>query len=142
MFCPAPLHTYTEPSTFDGEDLSDVLLPGGRRMPVVFKFCYLGDMVSSDCGDACAVDARVEAAGKAFGALRPCVFSSTSVSYTAKARAYEAIVLAILLYGCARAGASRRFCWTDYEHSTHAACARCVVSRVSTHGSITSPPSS
>ena len=66
LFCPAPLHTYSEPSTFDGEDLSDVLLPGGRRMPVVFKFCYLGDMVSSDCGDACAVDARVEAAGKAF----------------------------------------------------------------------------
>ena len=105
LFCPAPLHTYSDPSTFDGADLSDVQLPGGRCMPVVTKFCYLGDMVSSDCGDACAVDARIEAAGKAFGALRSCIFTSTSLSHAAKARAYvrrhlEGIVLSILLYGC------------------------------------------
>jgi hypothetical protein len=31
-------------------------------MPFVQKFCYVGDIVSSDCGDACAVDARIESA--------------------------------------------------------------------------------
>ena len=46
------------------------------------------------------MDARIEAAGKAFGALRSCIFTSTSVSHAAKARAYEGIVLSILLYGC------------------------------------------
>lgn len=45
---------------------------------------------------ACAVGARVEAAAKAFGALRRCLFASSSVSPAAKAAAYEGVVLAIL----------------------------------------------
>ena len=99
MFCPAPVHTYTDAATFDGADLSDVQLPGGRSMHFVQRFCYLGDIVASDCGDAHAVDARIESAGKAFGALRKCVFACTYVSPAAKVAAYEALVLSILLYG-------------------------------------------
>ena len=56
-------------------------------------------MLSRSCDDAFAVAARVESAGKAFGALRKCVFASSSVSAAAKAAAYEGIVLAILLFG-------------------------------------------
>ena len=38
-----------------------MLLSAGRRMSIVTKFCYLDDMVAGDCcGDACAVDARIE----------------------------------------------------------------------------------
>ena len=42
---------------------------------------------------------RAEAAGKAFGALRKCVFGSTSVSFAAKKAVYETLVLSIMLYG-------------------------------------------
>ena len=99
LFCPKPLHLYSDPRTFDGVDLSDVLLPGGLSMPVVDRFSYLGDIIARDGGDALAVDARVQSASKAFGALRGCVFSSTSVSRAAKCAAYESLVLSIALYG-------------------------------------------
>ena len=87
-----------------------MLLPGRHFVPIVFKFCYLGDMLALDGGDACAVGARVEAAGKALGALRRCLFASSSVSPAAKAAAYEGVVLAILLYGSERVDASLRYC--------------------------------
>ena len=98
-------------------------------MPVVSKFCYLGDMLSRSCDDAFAVSARVESAGKAFGALRKCVFASSSVSAAAKAAAYEGIVLAILLFG------SESWCLPEtllhQLRTLHARCARtmCRVTR-------------
>ena len=49
--------------------------------------------------DATDVDSRIEAAGKAFGALRGCVLSSTHINMTAKRVVYEVLILAILLYG-------------------------------------------
>ena len=69
-------------------------------MPVVSKFKYLGDYVSADCADTCAVEARITDAGKAFGALRKCLFTSTTVTRAAKMAVYEALILSILLYGC------------------------------------------
>ena len=99
VFCSAPLHTYTDASTFDGADLSHVLLPQGRFMPIVTEFPYLGDIVARDGSDGSAVDSRISKAGKAFGALRKCVFSSTSVTSVAKRAVYQSIILSILLYG-------------------------------------------
>ena len=65
------------------------------------KFKYLGDLyVSADCADTCAVEARITDAGKAFGALRKCLFTSTTVTRAAKMAVYEALILSILLYGC------------------------------------------
>ena len=69
-------------------------------MPVVSVFRYLGDFVSGDLSDECAVEARISDAGKAFGALRKCLFGSHSVTPQAKRRAYEALILSILLFGC------------------------------------------
>ena len=43
LFCPAPPHVYADAAKYDGADLSDVQLPGGLTMPVVFFFKYLGD---------------------------------------------------------------------------------------------------
>ena len=129
LFCAAPPHTYSNSATFDGADLSVLLLPGRCYMPVVSKFCYLGDMLSRSCDDAFAVAARVESAGKAFGALRKCVFASSSVSAAAKAAAYEGIVLAILLFG------SESWCLPEtllhQLRTLHARCARtmCRVTR-------------
>ena len=70
LFCSAPPHTYNTPSTFDGADLSHVLLPNNRFMPVVPEFLYLGDTMARDGSDGSAVECRISAAGKAFGALR------------------------------------------------------------------------
>ena len=88
LFASAPLHTYTDASTFDGANLSHVLLPGDRYLPIVEQFPYLGDIVSRDGGDAAAVNSRINAAGKAFGALRKCIFATTSVSLPAKRAVY------------------------------------------------------
>jgi hypothetical protein len=100
LFCSAPPRMYQDAATYDGIDLSDVQMPGGRSMHIVDKFKYLGDYVARDCTDVCAVDARVADAGRAFGALRRCLFASHSVSFAAKKAVYEALILSILLYGC------------------------------------------
>ena len=68
-------------------------------MEVVDRFPYLGDMVARDGSDTHAVNGRIEAGSKAFGALRGCIFSSTSINRQAKQAVYEAIVLSITLYG-------------------------------------------
>jgi hypothetical protein len=62
---------YTNPATFDGADLSDVQLPGGRFMTIVTFFKNLDRYMARNGSDATDVDSRIEAAGKAFlGALR------------------------------------------------------------------------
>ena len=100
LFCSKPHHLYSDPTSIDGTDLSPILLPNNGFMEVVDRFPYLGDIVSRDGDDAAAVDARVESGGKAFGALRACVFASPSISNKAKKAVYEAIVLSTVLYGC------------------------------------------
>ena len=60
LFCAAPRHCYADPAAFDNVDLSDFQLPGGRSMPVVDRFCYLGSMVNRHGGDRCDVDSRLE----------------------------------------------------------------------------------
>ena len=100
LFCSKPLHLYSDPTTFDGADLSPIMLPNNGYMPVVDCFPYLGDVVSRDGSDEAAVDARVESGSKAFGALRGCIFSSSAITAEAKRAVYEAVVLSISLYGC------------------------------------------
>jgi hypothetical protein len=67
LFCCKPLHLYSNPSTFDGADLSPILLPNHGFMLVVDRFPYLGDVIARDSSDTLAVDARVESGCKAFG---------------------------------------------------------------------------
>jgi hypothetical protein len=90
---------YSDPTTFDGADLSPILLPNYGYMPVVDRFPYLGDVVSRDGSDEAAVDARIESGNKAFGALRGCIFSSSAITVEAKRAVYDTIVLSISLYG-------------------------------------------
>ena len=46
LFCPAPSSVYADAATYDDADLSEVQLPGGLSMPVVFVFDmdYLKEM--------------------------------------------------------------------------------------------------
>ena len=57
--------------------------------------------------DEADVDARIDAAGNAFGALREKIFSSTMVSMKVKKFCYVALILSTLLYGSE--------CWTLTE---------------------------
>ena len=99
LFCAAPPSRYQNPATYDGADLSDIVLPSGNVIPIVAKAKYLGSMISRDGTDRVDVEARIGAATRAFGSLSRLVFSSTSISTTAKREAYVALVLSILLYG-------------------------------------------
>ena len=106
---------------------------------MVDRFPYLGDIVARNGGDAPAVEARVEAGSKAFGALRGCLFGSSSVSRAAPAKraVYETVVLSIP-FTAVSAGASLSVSSTSYACCTRSACDRCVESRVNTRGAITS----
>ena len=79
--------------------------------------------------DAIDVDSRIEAAGKAFGALRGCVFSSTHINTVAKRAVYESLILGILLYGAE--SWSNTEVMLDRLRVFHARCVRsmCRVSR-------------
>ena len=100
LFCAAAPASYEDPGSYDGIDLSNIRMSGGRFMPVVEIFKYLGSYLSRDSSDAYDVDSRIESAGKAFGSLRKCLFASDSVSPSAKRAVYKAVILSILLYGC------------------------------------------
>ena len=62
LFVAAPSHTYIEPETFDGQDLSTIELGGGTFMPVVDKFRYLGSWLTRHCKDDNDVIARIKGA--------------------------------------------------------------------------------
>ena len=118
-------------------------LHGGGRSIHRFPYPRRHRGLARDGDDAAAVpvDARVESVGKAFGALRACVFASTSISNKAKKAVYEAIVLSTVLYGCET--------WSLTEELTGgcAACMpityeQCAGCRAARRGSITSRPKS
>lgn len=99
LFVSAPQTMYANPDTYDAADMSNIELGNGSFMPVVSEFRYLGTMLTRDCRDDVDVAKRIEAAGGAFGALRKCIFASSSISFAAKRAVYATLVLSILLYG-------------------------------------------
>ena len=124
LFVAAPEHMYDDPETFDGRDLSDVVVGDGRFIPVVSKFKYLGSMLTGDCRDNTDVDSRIASATAAFGALRKCVFSPRDVWTKVKQQVYCGLILSILLYG------SESWCLTAVLYNRlrrfHAQCARAM----------------
>ena len=132
LFVSAPSKMYKDPTTYDGRDLTDVELGNDKYMPVVDIFKYLGSLLTRDCTDTADVEARINAASHAFGALRQCLFTSTDISFPAKKMVYEGLVLAILLHG------SETWCLTEILFNKlcvfHARCVRamCRVNRLHT----------
>ena len=99
LFVAAPKWSYTNPSSYDNQNLDHVTLNDGKFLPVVDKFCYLGTTLSRDCSDNDDVSLRIQKAGNAFGSLRRCIFSQHRVSVSVKRTVYEGLILPILLYG-------------------------------------------
>ena len=100
LFVAAPPSAYTDPATFDGADLSNIDLGEGFYFPIVFLFCYLGSVFTSDGKDDEDVKARIDAAGGAFGSMRDSLFSNASASFESKKIVYEGQIISILLYAC------------------------------------------
>lgn len=129
LFVAKPASMYANPDTYDGADLSNVDLGNGLYIPIVSSFVYHGSVLTRDCSDSQDVDARIKAAGNAFGELRRCLFTSTRVSHAAKNIVYTGLILAILLYG------AESWCLTEKLYNRlrtfHARCVRpmCRVTR-------------
>ena len=70
--------------------------PGGT-VPFVRRTVYLGGVLNSFLDDHDDVDRRIDAASKAFGAMR-CVFATPGLKTSAKAEMYVVCVLSVLLY--------------------------------------------
>ena len=98
------------------------VLLGGEELKVVEDFTYLGSVISSNCSADKEITSRIGKASAAFGQLRERVYLNRSLHLTTKVAVYNAIVLAILLYGSET--------WTLYSrqlkelHKFHMRCLR------------------
>ena len=104
LFCSRPLSTYQDPSTCDNTDMTDLILPNGRFVPVVTKFKYLGSYISSDGSDTIDVQSRIDYAARAFGALSKCIFRSQNIDRKAKSAIYTTKLTAGLSAGLSALG--------------------------------------
>ena len=84
---------YDEPDTYNGADLSNLDLDNGLFIPTVAQFVYLGSTLGRDYIDEADVDAHIDVAGNAFGALRDKNILFYDGIYGG------ALILSILLYG-------------------------------------------
>ena len=133
LFVAAHPSCYNDPTTFDNANLGRIELGNGKYFPVVESACYLGSILNRECNDSDDVQARIDAAGGAFGALRKALFSNAGICYEAKRLVFEGLILMILLYG------AESWCLTEQLFNKlrvfHARCARamCRVNRRHTY---------
>ena len=128
MFVAKPDQMYTDASTYDSANLSNIELGdelgAGVFIPIVNKFRYLGSWLTRDCRDSIDVCERVDSASSAFGALRKSIFSSVKISLLAKRFVYNTLILPVLLYG------SDTWCLTEKSFNQlrkfHARCTRAM----------------
>ena len=73
---------------------------GETTLPVTANFTYLGSIISSDCTIDKEITYRIGRASASFGQLREKVYFNHDLTIQTKMSVYNAIVLAILLYGC------------------------------------------
>ena len=88
LFAAAPPSAYTDPSTYDNEDLSPIMIDEFHYFPIVSHFCYLGSFMTRGCKDEMDVLARIDSAGGAFGAKRKALFSNAEIEFEAKKVVY------------------------------------------------------
>jgi hypothetical protein len=91
----------------------------GKWESGVFK--YLGSYITEDLSDDLDVRERISAASRAFGRFRDKIYANREVSAEAKAKAFQAFVVSILLY--------QSECWALRSELQHEMCVffnRCV----------------
>ena len=77
-----------------------VIKSGETVLKVVDKFCYLGNVLSSDAGIDDDIGNRLGKAGAAFGRLTKRLWDDHGIRLSTKIAVYRAVVLTTLLYGC------------------------------------------
>jgi len=80
LFCAKDHRCYTNPTNYDGANLSPSSWEGGFHIAVADTFKYLGSYLMRHGRDDFDVDSRIASAGFAFVALRKCIFSSCNIS--------------------------------------------------------------
>jgi hypothetical protein len=119
MYCPAKGNAYEDGDT-SNFNVGDESRRGFIHFTTSFK--YLGSILTSSITSEGDVDARINAATAAFGALSKCIFKNRSVVKRMKGRIYSSFVVSILLYGSE--------CWSmtekllDRLRSFHHCCVR------------------
>jgi hypothetical protein len=90
LFYPKPARCYADKEAFDGVDLTDIDIGNGQSVAVVEEAKYLGSSYATRAGnDLRDVEARIDKASQAFGALKHCLFKSKDVSIEAKRGVYN-----------------------------------------------------
>ena len=75
------------------------LSANGEEVEVVGEFKYLGSILNSDGSGKRDIEEPIAKASRAYGLLKPSVFSNKSLSLKTKRMVYKATVLSTLFYG-------------------------------------------
>jgi len=73
------------------------IMVNGKELESVSQFCYLGSMVTEDCGSECEVRRRIALAKEAFNKKKDLMCGSLSLQL--EKRIVKAFVWSIALYG-------------------------------------------
>jgi len=95
LFCAKDQICYTNPTNYDGKNLSPIRWEGGFHIAVVDTFKYLGSCLTRNGRDYYDIDSRIVSARYAFGTLRKCIFSSCNILTLAKRSVCVLVIISI-----------------------------------------------
>jgi hypothetical protein len=100
VFCPAPPAAYTDPSTYDGADRSDIDMGNGKSIQVVSRCPSLGTIISGDSSCEPEIHRRIALGYGSMAKMNNKVYGSKHVPWSTQVTIYENTTLPIVLYGC------------------------------------------
>ena len=100
LFCSAPTTAYTDPSTYDGTDFSDIDMGNGKTIQVTYRYPSLGTIISGDSSCEHEINRRISLGYASMAKMSKKVYGSKYVPWSTQVTIYETITLPIVLYGC------------------------------------------
>jgi hypothetical protein len=102
LFCPAPPAAYTDPSTYDGADRSDIDMGNGKSMQVVSRYPSLGTIISGNSSCEPEINRRVGLGYASMAKMnnKVCIYGSKYIPWSTQVTIYETVTPPIVLCGC------------------------------------------
>jgi hypothetical protein len=91
---------YTDPSTYDGTDFSDIDMGNGKSIQVTYRYPPLGTIISGDSSCEHEINRRISLGYASMAKMSKKVYGSKYVPWSTQVTIYETITLPIVLYGC------------------------------------------
>jgi hypothetical protein len=91
LFCSAPPAAYTDPSTYDGTDLSDTDMGNGKSIQVVPRYPSLGTIISGDSSCEPEIHRRIGLGYGSMAKMKNKVYGSKYVPWSTQVATYETI---------------------------------------------------